>query len=161
MAEINVTLSPALETLPARLRQALDRAHEQSAKETVDELRQQIIETDAIASFSLLRSIEKQFQTRGVEQAWLIGSALPYAPFVEYGRKPGKRPPIDAIVRWIALKPVNTGDRDIRSVAFAIATAIGKRGVKPRYPFRQAADAMRPRVEEIFVDVLKKEIENG
>lgn len=159
--DISVTLSPALETLPARLKHALDKAHEQSARETVNELRTQTIQSGAIASFSFLRSIEKVYERQGAIQAWRIGSALPYAPFVNYGRKPGRRPPVDAIVKWLALKPVDTGGRDIRQVAFAIATAIGKRGVKPKLFFERTVEAMTPRIEEIFTDELNRTINAG
>ena len=159
--DISVTLSPALETLPARLKHALDKAHEQSARETVNELRTQTIQSGAIASFSFLRSIEKVYERQGAIQAWRIGSALPYAPFVNYGRKPGKRPPVEAILKWVALKPVKTGDKDARSVAFAIAAAIGKRGVKPKLFFEKTLSLMTPRVEEIFTDALRDEVQSG
>ncbi len=160
MAEINVSISPDLLSLPSRLTRTLLRAHEQSGRETVNELRSAIIESGAIASFSGLRSIEKQFEDRGAIQAWLVGSQLNYAPFAfEYGRKPGKRPPIEAIVRWIALKPVDIGNQDIRGVAFVIARAIGKRGIKPRRIFSATTDKMTPRVEEIFTQAIQEEID--
>jgi hypothetical protein len=158
MAAIQVKISPALLSLPQRLIRTIERAHEQSARETVNEIRQQIIGVGATASFSLLRSVDKQFEDRGAVKAWLAGSDLPYAPFVEYGRKPGKQPPVDAIVRWIAQKPVDIGDRDIRSVAFMIARKIGKRGVKGRFPFKKATDVMRPRIAEIFNKAIEQEL---
>jgi phage gpG-like protein len=158
MAEITVTLSPSLLSLPDRLRRTLDKSHEQSGRETVNELRQQTIQSGAIASFSFLRSIEKVYDRQGAIAAWRVGSALPYAPFVNYGRKPGRRPPVDAIVKWLALKPVDTGGKDIRQVAFAIATAIGKRGVKPKLFFEKTVEAMTPRIEEIFTDELERTI---
>lgn len=161
MAEVTVTLSPALETLPDRLKHALDKAHEQAGRETVNELRTQTIQSGAIASFSFLRSIEKVYERQGAIQAWRIGSALPYAPFVNYGRKPGKRPPVDAIVKWLALKPVDTGGKDIRQVAFAIASAIGKRGIKPKLFFEKTVEAMTPRIEEIFTYELRRTIGAG
>lgn len=161
MPDITVTLSPALESLPARLKQRLAVAHEQAGRETVNELRAQTIQTGAIASFSFLRSIEKQYERRGAVEAWLVGSQLAYAPFVNYGRKPGKRPPVNAIVKWLALKPVDTGDKNIRQVAFAIAAAIGKRGVKPKFMFEKTVEAMTPRMEGIFTDALRDEIESG
>ena len=162
MADFVVTLSPALESLPRRLKERLAKAHEQAGRETLNELRTQTIQSGAIASFSFLRSIEKLYERQGVVEAWRVGSALPYAPFVNYGRKPGKRPPIEAILKWVALKPVRTSDKDARSVAFAIATAIGKRGIKPKLFFEQTLSLMTPRVEEIVSDALRDEIQaNG
>lgn len=161
MADVTVTLSPALETLPQRLRKTLEAAHEQAGRETVNELRQQTIQSGAIASFSFLRSIEKQYERQGAAEAWLIGSALPYAPFVNYGRKPGKRPPIEAILKWVVLKPIRTGDKDPRSIAFAIAAAIGRRGVKPKLFFEETVKRMTPRIEQLITDELQREIESA
>lgn len=54
----------------------------------------------------------------------------PYAWTVIYGRKPGKMPPINAILPWVM---VRTGVQDMRArrVAFLIARKIGKHGTKP------------------------------
>lgn len=158
MPEVKITISDQLQSLAPRLTQAIETSHEQSARETVNEVRHEIVAVGAVASFSFLNSIEKQFENRGAVQAWLAGSTAPHAPFVEYGRRPGKQPPVDAITRWIALKPIEIGDRKIRSVAFAIARRIGKRGIKPRFPFRRAVEAMTPRVGQIFEERLTTEI---
>lgn len=144
---VKVKISPQLLTLGSRLETVVQRAHETSARQQLEELRQQIIEVDALASFSLLRSIEKQFEQKDLIQKWLIGSQLNYAPFVEYGRRPGKQPPVDAILKWLAfrnIQPVN------RSTAFLIARAIGRRGIKGRFPFKRALDVFFPQIEPIF-----------
>jgi|SRR5262245_3484470 len=156
MAEINVTLSPALESLPARLDRAIERAHEQSGRETVNELRGGILDAGAVASFSGLRSIEKQFTERGAIKAWLVGSQLNYAPFAfEYGRRPGKQPPVEAILKWMAFKGI-PGDR---GTAFIIARAIGKHGVRARRIFSATADRMPPQIQEIFEKGIQREID--
>lgn len=155
---INVEISPALLSLPDRLARAARGAHEQGARETVNEVRGQIISAGAVASFSLLNSVAKQFEGRGAVEAWLVGSDQPHAPFVEYGRRPGKQPPVEAIIRWIAIKPIDTGGRSIRDVAFMIARAIGRRGLKPRPVFRRAVETMTPRIETIFTAALGREI---
>lgn len=154
MAQVTVTISPELLSLPDRLEKAARIAHEQSARETVNEVRQQIIGTGATASFSLLRSVAKQFEGRGAVQAWLVGSDLNYAPFVEYGRKPGKQPPVTAILQWLAIK----GGTADRGTAFVIARAIGRRGIVGRFPFRRAMDAQSPQVEKVFVNKLERAI---
>jgi hypothetical protein len=157
MAEIRVKVSSQLESLPARLRHALDVAHEQSARETVNELRNEIINAGAIASFAGLRSIEKQFEDRGAIKAWLVGSELPYAPYAfEFGRKPGKQPPVEAILKWLAFKGID-GDR---RTAFIIARSIGRKGVKPRFIFSRTAAKIAPRVQEIFEQRVGAEIKD-
>lgn len=155
MAEIRVTISPQLESLPERLTKAAQVAHEQSARETVNEVRNQILNAGAVASFSLLRSITKQFEDRGKIATWLVGSDLAYAPFVEAGRKPGsKPPPVGPILQWMAIKGI-TGDR---GTAFAIARSIGEKGVVGKFPFRRALDAQVPEIEKVFDHQLSEAI---
>jgi len=56
-----------------------------------------------------------------------IYSNKKYFTVLETGRKPGKRPPIDAIEQWVRLKPI-TSDISPRSLAFLIARKIGEEG---------------------------------
>lgn len=70
-----------------------------------------------------------------VQATELSGTLLgaPYTEQLEEGRKKGGRPPIEAIKKWIVDKGiVNTirGSLSITSLAFAIATKIGKEGWK-------------------------------
>lgn len=58
---------------------------------------------------------------------------LKYAAFVEYGRRSGKMPPIDAIEYWVRRKLGITA-KESRQVAFQIARAIARNGTKPK-PF--------------------------
>lgn len=48
--------------------------------------------------------------------------------FVETGRRGGKRPPIAPIKEWAIAKGLVTDNRQARSLAFAIATKIGREG---------------------------------
>lgn len=63
----------------------------------------------------------------------------PYAVFVEFGTR-AHFPPLDPLVNWVRRNRVKLGlggqldMAKIRSVAFAIARAIGRRGTPPR-PF--------------------------
>lgn len=56
-----------------------------------------------------------------------------YAVFVEYGRKPGKQPPLNAIYKWCESKGIPTG------AAYPIARKIGKEGMEPK-PFLHSID---------------------
>lgn len=60
-----------------------------------------------------------------------------YAPAVEFGRKPGKRPPIDAITPWALAHGIPP---------MALAISIGRRGTKP-HPF------MKPGLEASKGDI--------
>lgn len=54
---------------------------------------------------------------------------LIYAPAVEYGRRPGKRPPVGPIELWVNRR-LGIGGKEGRQVAYLIARAIGRRGTK-------------------------------
>ena len=65
----------------------------------------------------------------GVNTVKLTGDK--YAEQLEYGRKSGKRPPIDAIKQWIVDKGIVNnikGNISVSSLAFLIARKIGKQG---------------------------------
>lgn len=57
----------------------------------------------------------------------VIYSSEKYFTVLETGRKPGKRPPLSAIEKWIQDKPV-ASELNPRSLAFLIARKIGEEG---------------------------------
>ena len=68
-----------------------------------------------------------------------------YWKYVEYGRGPGKRPPMEAILDWIKVKPVIPRERDgvlptEKQLAFLISRSIGKKGIKGRPILQRAND---------------------
>ena len=69
--------------------------------------------------------------------------------YVEYGRKAGaKQPPPGVLQNWIKIKPlklrgakgqfIKKNDKNIKSAAFLIGRSIAKKGIKPRYFWRDA-----------------------
>jgi len=60
------------------------------------------------------------------------GTGVDYAPFVEFGRAPGKMPPVDELRTWAARATGDEGN------AFVIARVIAARGVAPT-PFLRPA----------------------
>lgn len=66
-----------------------------------------------------------------------------YWEYLEYGRRAGKQPPIEAIEEWIRVKPiipyaVNGKVPDTRQLAFLIARKIGWEGTEGRKPLTKA-----------------------
>ena len=57
-----------------------------------------------------------------------------YAAYVEYGRRSGKFPPLDAIAEWAHKKLRIKDEREARSVGFLIARKIARDGSTP-HPF--------------------------
>ena len=94
----------------------------------------------------------------------------PYWRYVEYGRRPGKMPPIDAIAEWIRIKPVipnpvNGRVPDTRSLAFLIARKIGREGIPDRKPltnvmYSNGVESLIQDIKSILTKQLKKKLEN-
>ena len=63
-----------------------------------------------------------------------------YARYVEYGRKPGKMPPPDILEAW-AYKKFRLSHKDARSMAWALARSIAKKGTKARPYFEPAVES--------------------
>lgn len=80
------------------------------------------------------------------------GDVLPnvlYGDPVEFGRKPGKFPPPDAIELWVR-RVLDVPSEDVRGVAFVIARAIARRGIPPVRMFERGLSRGFPAVERIW-----------
>lgn len=78
-----------------------------------------------------------------------------YAPDVEYGRKPGKMPPVGPIELW-ARRKLGLSGKELESAAFLIARAIGRRGTKGAFMFRDGTAAARTTVNGIWQRAITK-----
>lgn len=110
--------------------------------------------TNAIASGTLEKSLKYRLQIKGQNiniSIYAKGKASNYFLARENGRKPGKQPPIDAILDWLRIKPIKLRDKQSgkfqkptealkRQVAFLIARKIGKQGIKGWKAFDYALD---------------------
>lgn len=86
-----------------------------------------------------------------------------YWKFVEYGRGPGKMPPIDVIEQWIKIKPVipepiNGRVPDTRQLAFLIARKIGREGTVGRYPIEKIkkSDSMKTIIDDVKRELVRQ-----
>lgn len=105
------------------------------------------------------------------EGGWMrvrIGPQTPYAKALHEGRPPGERPPVEphhalggySILDWVKEKNLLPGGRpkDLRSLAYAVATNIGKFGTKP-FPFLRAGfDTSRKEALRVFTATLAREL---
>lgn len=86
-----------------------------------------------------------------------------YWRYVEYGRKPGKMPPIDNIEDWIRVKPVvpnamNGKVPTSRQLAFMIARKIGREGIPARRPLEATvySDGFESVIDAIKAEITKQ-----
>lgn len=74
---------------------------------------------------------------------------LPYADSIEFGRLPGSMPPVSSIQGWVKRKLNIKDDKESRSVAWAIASDIKKKGTNPR-PF------LGPAIDDVSKELKRK-----
>lgn len=83
----------------------------------------------------------------------IVSSPLPYADVVEFGRRPGKMPPVEPIRDWVeqvlGIRDQGTDDA-ATDVAWAIAKKIQKKGTLGTFMFQGALDANEDTIQRIF-----------
>jgi len=107
----------------------------------------------------LRQSIYSRVEGTGSNLKGIVGSTIAereiYPKVMEFGRRPGSRmPPPNKLERWvhIVLKvPVHKAG----SVAFVLARAIGRRGIKGKFFFKQGWQRSEPRVRKIMDEALR------
>lgn len=73
--------------------------------------------------------------------------------FARYGRGPGKRPPINAILQWVQEKRI-TSPKDALGTAYAIANSISKKGTSNYVP--NAPNFLEAMLEKHMANYLNK-----
>lgn len=69
-----------------------------------------------------------------------------YAMYVEYGRRAGKMPPPDEMAQW-AYKKFHLQDRKVaRSLGWAIATMVARKGTRPHPFFKPAVEKNKRKI---------------
>ena len=83
----------------------------------------------------------------------LVGSVssgpTPYAPVVEYGRKPGKFPPVDVIKKWV-IRKLQVPEEEVDSVAFLVGRHIATHGIEGKFMFKEGLEASEPYINQLF-----------
>lgn len=85
-----------------------------------------------------------------------VASDLVYGQVVDQGRPAGATPPpVDAIEFWVRRKLGVSGD-EARSVAYLIARAIGRRGIKAVRMVDKAVKQAEPIKVKLYMDMLNQ-----
>lgn len=106
---------------------------------------------------TLRRSITHEVRPSPGMVVGRVGSNVPYARYVEEGRAAGSMPPPDALARdlqggWLRRHGIPN------ELAFVVARAIARRGIKPRPYLKPAIKTNRMAIEREFAQVPRRVI---
>lgn len=127
--------------------------------------RQFLIRDNKKASGNLINSLKPltiQFSNNKMECKISIAS---YWKYVEWGRKPGKFPPIDNILSWIKIKPVLPRPMNglkpptESQLAFLIARKIARDGIQPGNQYTEALDIVWNKNKANISNAISKDLE--
>lgn len=147
----------------------IDLPHVQAVMEEMaiairNEYQDNLIRNDRIASGDLLNNIEYEV-TRGDFTYTIYVKMKDYWYYVENGRKAGKWPPIDNILRWITVKPVlprpNAEGKlpTPQQLAFLIARKIGEEGTQGTHDLRKATDTIWDTFEDRLYEAIDADVD--
>ena len=90
-----------------------------------------------------------------------------YWKYVEYGRRPGKFPPVNKILDWIKVKPViprplnGLKPPTEAQLAFLISRKIARDGIKPGNQYEEALNISWTRNEKNISEAISKDLEES
>jgi len=84
-----------------------------------------------------------------------IQRPYPYPLVIEFGRRPGKMPPPSALRRWVELV-IKPPSKDVNGIAYLVARAIGRRGIKGKEPLKKAVESSKTRIGMLFREALDR-----
>jgi len=127
--------------------------------------------TNAVASGTLEKSLAYRLKIKGKSidiSIYAKGKASQYFLARENGRRPGKQPPVSAILEWMRIKPIRLRDKESgkikksteslkKQVAFLIARKIGRDGIKGWHAFDYAMENIWDEYEAKVVEAYGKD----
>ncbi len=108
----------------------------------------QAVQVRTPVNFGHLRgSIDYDIYGKGVSLTGVVATPLMYGYYVEYGRRPGRMPPVtEAIELWARRKGIRFPGKTLHQTAFIIARAIARKGTKGHHMFRDGFKAVEDKV---------------
>ena len=145
-------------------------------KQFIDAYRSGLDAKNANASRDLYNSLN--FEVKIGKQSISLDILLnDYWKYLEYGCKgtetsypdayyPAHFPPTKAIEEGIKIKPVIPEQRNgklptQKQLAFLIARSINKKGIEPRFIFRDAVDDIWEQLKDALNEAIEKDVENN
>lgn len=124
------------------LRQAGERA-EQRIKELFAS--EDVNATEETSKAIKTSDVQRDSFNRSSVEVRALGDRARILEYIELGRPEGKRPPLEAIEKWIEDKGVLPREANIftrRDLAFVIARSIGANGTKGKHIFKRVSEEL-------------------
>ena len=128
------------------------------------------LEAEQMNNGELYRTISYKVTTG--TGGWVVTISLAdYWKYVEYGRRPGKMPPVSAIEHWINVKQIIPHSMTLKSgktviptipqLSFLIARSIGRRGIAPKPLFQKSFEAAKQQFMQVIKDAITQDIKEN
>ena len=128
------------------------------------------LEAEQMNNGELYRTISYSVSTG--TGGWVISVSLAeYWKYIEYGRRPGKMPPVSAIENWINVKQIVPHSMTLKSgktviptipqLSFLIARSIGRRGISPKPLFKNSFEAAKREFLHIIEEAILADIKES
>ena len=138
-------------------------------KVIIDNYKSQL-EAEPMNNGELYRTISYSVSTGN--SGWVISVSLAdYWKYIEYGRRPGKMPPLEVIEKWIDVKEIKPHSMTLKSgktviptipqLSFLIARSIGRRGIPPKPLFKKSFEAAKQQFIQVIEDAITQDIKEN
>ena len=138
-------------------------------KVIIDNYKSQL-EAEQMNNGELYRTISYSVSTG--TGGWVVSVSLAdYWKYVEYGRRPGKMPPVSAIENWINVKQIVPHSMTLKSgktviptipqLSFLIARSIGRRGIAPKPLFQKSFETAKQQFMQVIKDAITQDIKES
>ena len=124
-------------------------------REGIEITRSEVVPRTPVGWSAALRNgyqVEVQRAGTKTPRAALVNPVL-YHDIRDQGRKPGKRPPVDALIPWVGSKLGVPPGPERRQVAFLIARKIGQKGYPGANMVGEGWAAARPQIQPLLKQV--------
>lgn len=86
---------------------------------------------------------------------WRVANATPYAAVIEFGRRPGRFPPIGPIRLW-AVRKLGVSMQEAAGIAFLIARKIARSGIQGRFVLEE--QVTNGKVQRLLNQEVRREV---
>ena len=128
------------------------------------------LEAEKMNNGELYRNIKYSVSTG--TGGWVISVSLAdYWKYIEYGRRPGKMPPLEVIEKWIDVKEIKPHSMTLKSgktvipkpskLPFLIARSIGRRGIQPKPLFQKSFEVAKQQFMQVIEDAIIQDIKEN